>query len=74
MKTWCSNPFLGEQVLDALDLFGQSEAIRHVWEERGFRAAALDIQFGDDHDILSRAGFFNWLSHLLKMRLSCFFL
>lgn len=60
----------GAQTLHCLDMFGASQRISSCFSANGFSAQALDVLLGGhDGDILTQRGWFNYLDHLLKLRL-----
>ena len=59
----------GRRTWDALDLFGAAmKPFETLWRHRGFSTEALDIMYGmGAHDILTKEGWFFWLSRLLEL-------
>ena len=61
-------PLAGVPRLDVLDMFGYSKAVVRAAQKHNLAAAALDIRLGgEEHDVLSRHGWYNFLDHLLSM-------
>ena len=54
--------------MHALDVFGQSKAVAKRWLGHHYNAVALDIKLGGtQEDILSRAGFYNYVDHAMQL-------
>ena len=58
-----------ERRLDILELFGGVSRIMKTGTKRGHSAASLDTLIGGDHhNLLTKAGFFNTLDHVLSVK------